>query len=70
MILTITVSNIQWAGSAEAEVGTSEKIGAVLFTKYLLPFEVLSLLLLAAVVAAIYLARVRQARGNSRSAIP
>ncbi len=50
------VKNVQWPEPPE---GTSEKIGGMLFTKYLLPFEVLSLLLLAAVIAAIYLARRR-----------
>ena len=63
IILASPASRIRWAGWAEAKAGTTEKIGAVLFTKYLLPFEVLSLLLLAAVVAAIYLARRREREG-------
>jgi len=47
----------QWAAYDAVEPGTVERIGGMLFTKYLLPFEVLSLLLVAAVVAALYLAR-------------
>ena len=59
-ILGITLAQawkVGWKGFGEAEIGGSEKIGEVLFTKYLLPFEVLSLLLLVAVISAIYLAR-------------
>jgi NADH-quinone oxidoreductase subunit J len=48
---------LAWSYWAEVEPGTTEKIGELLFTKYLLPFEVLTLLLVAAVVAALYLAR-------------
>jgi NADH-quinone oxidoreductase subunit J len=46
-----------WTSWADALTGTTDKIGEALFTVYLLPFEVLSLLLVAAVVAALYLAR-------------
>jgi NADH-quinone oxidoreductase subunit J len=37
--------------------GTIEAVGRLLFTKYLLPFEITSVLLLAAIVGAIVLAR-------------
>lgn len=40
---------------AEKFVGTPEVIGSVLFTKFLYPFEVVSLLLLAAIIAAVVL---------------
>ena len=46
-----------WTSWADAATGTTEAIGEALFTTYLLPFEALSLLLVAAVVAALYLAR-------------
>lgn len=49
--------NPAWSTWAEFEPGTVEKVGGLLFTKYLLPFEALTLLLIAAVVAALYLAR-------------
>lgn len=39
------------------EIGTVEGIGKVLFSEYLFPFEVTSLLLLAAIVGAIVLAK-------------
>jgi NADH-quinone oxidoreductase subunit J len=40
-----------------AEIGTVEAIGQVLFTRFLFPFEVTSLLLTAAIVGAIVLAK-------------
>ncbi|RMG61323.1 MAG: NADH-quinone oxidoreductase subunit J [Deltaproteobacteria bacterium] len=39
------------------DVGTVEAVGKALFTSYLLPFEITSLLLLAAIVGSIVLAR-------------
>jgi NADH-quinone oxidoreductase subunit J len=41
----------------EMDVGTVEAIGRVLFTRFLFPFEVTSLLLTAAIVGAIVLAK-------------
>lgn len=40
-----------------AEMGTVEYIGKVLFTKFLFPFEVTSILLLAAIIGAVILAK-------------
>jgi NADH-quinone oxidoreductase subunit J len=37
--------------------GTAEQIGAMLFTQYLLPFEVISILILIAILGAVVLAR-------------
>jgi NADH-quinone oxidoreductase subunit J len=42
---------------AAAAIGTAEGVGRALFTRFLLPFEVTSLLLLAAIVGAILLAK-------------
>ena len=39
------------------EIGTVENIGMQLFTKFLFPFEVTSVLLLAAIVGAVVLAK-------------
>jgi len=41
----------------EVQTGTVEQIGRLLFTKYLLPFELTSFLILAAIIGAITLAR-------------
>ncbi|WKZ33652.1 MAG: NADH-quinone oxidoreductase subunit J [Thermodesulfobacteriota bacterium] len=45
---------------AEAWEPTVESIGRMLFTKYLFPFEVVSVILLAALVAAIVIAKERR----------
>jgi NADH-quinone oxidoreductase subunit J len=45
------------SGNAEQAVGTTWSIGTALFTDYLLPFEVTSVLILMAVVGAMVLAR-------------
>lgn len=46
-------------GAAAAEFGSPASVGALLFREYLIPFEVTSLLLLAAMVGAIVLTRDR-----------
>jgi|SRR5579883_1074628 len=45
--------------AAGAVVGNSEKVGIALYTSYLLPFEIASILLLVAVVGAVVLAKRR-----------
>jgi NADH-quinone oxidoreductase subunit J len=40
-------------------IGNSEVIGKLLFTDFLLPFEITSILLLAAIIGAIILAKKR-----------
>ncbi len=39
------------------QMGTTQGIGSMLFTEYLFPFEAISLLLLAAIVGAVFLAK-------------
>jgi len=46
-----TVSFGSWTG------GTAQNIGRMLFTEYLLPFEVISILILVAILGAVVLAR-------------
>jgi NADH-quinone oxidoreductase subunit J len=46
-------------GEVAAEFGTTKAVGQMLFTKYLLPFEIASVLLLAAIVGAVILAKRR-----------
>jgi len=50
-------SRAEWSPWPAVEPGTTERIGEALFTRYALPFEALTLLLVAAVVSALYLAR-------------
>src|SRR5262245_18121947 len=53
----VRLSALPPAGNAEQAVGTTWSIGTALFTDYLLPFEVTSVLILMAVVGAMVLAR-------------
>ncbi|NIO15474.1 MAG: NADH-quinone oxidoreductase subunit J [Deltaproteobacteria bacterium] len=56
--LIYALHNTQWAGSGEVVYDpTTAKLGELLMTKYLLPFEVASVLLLAALVGAALLSR-------------
>jgi NADH-quinone oxidoreductase subunit J len=61
LMLTLvgTVKGAELPGStiADNQVGTIEKLGQVLFTDFLLPFEVSSILFLAAMVGAVYLSK-------------
>jgi len=45
------------ASATASDVGVTQSIGAALFTRYLLPFEITSILLLMAIVGAMTLAR-------------
>ncbi len=61
-ILTQLALKTRWAQAAVSEVmPTSHTIGNLLMTDYLLPFELISILLLAALVGAAFIAR-REAR--------
>jgi NADH:ubiquinone oxidoreductase subunit 6 (subunit J) len=55
-IFNIAAPTIETVKTIQEE-GTSVIIGKSLFTKYILPFEVLSLLLLAAIIGAVVVAR-------------
>lgn len=47
------------AGVIQADFGSTAAVGEILFTKYLLPFEIASVLLLAALVGAVVLTKTR-----------
>ncbi|MBI2390248.1 MAG: NADH-quinone oxidoreductase subunit J [Deltaproteobacteria bacterium] len=60
---------------AQAEFGSVESIGALLFTDYLVPFEVASFLLMVAIVGAVAVARGKQpdpqlAKGKTQELVP
>lgn len=57
-IVTIDDSLIK-TGVAIREFGTTRAVGKMLFTDYILPFEIASILLLAAIVGAVILAKRR-----------
>lgn len=57
MIRTIHQSKLQTGLSMPTQEGTTPLLGKLLFTNYILPFEILSLLLLVAMVGVILLSK-------------
>jgi NADH:ubiquinone oxidoreductase subunit 6 (subunit J) len=51
------VVQTDWALAGEATVASVDAIANALFTDYALPFEIISLLILVAIIGAIFLAR-------------
>jgi NADH:ubiquinone oxidoreductase subunit 6 (subunit J) len=56
-IIGWTAVTTDWGGAAEATAVALQSLATALFTDYALPFEIISLLLLAAIIGAIFLAR-------------
>jgi len=50
-------ATVAQASNAQSNIGTIETLGKVLFTEFLLPFELSSILFLAAMVGAVYLSK-------------
>ena len=60
MIFSLVTGSVRYIGEAASSVGdlgTTRNIGLTLFTKYLLPFEIASLLLLVALVGAVLMTK-------------
>lgn len=51
-----TIKFTQWSDGSK-DSSAIEHVGALLFTEYVIPFEVLSLILLAALIGGLYMAR-------------
>jgi NADH-quinone oxidoreductase subunit J len=58
-IVFVSRSPVSAAPLGVSDLGTVESLGSALFSKFLLPFELTSILLLAAIVGAVVLARKR-----------
>jgi NADH-quinone oxidoreductase subunit J len=56
ILVSVQQSNVV-PSTSTSDVGLTQSIGSALFTKYLLPFEITSILLLMAIVGAMTLAR-------------
>ena len=56
-LVALAVLSTDWGAVAERIVQGSSAIASTLFASYVLPFEVVSVLLLAAVIGGIFLAR-------------
>ena len=56
-LVSWAVIQTDWPAAAEAATAAVEDIATAIFTEFALPFEIISLLLLVAIIGAIYLAR-------------
>lgn len=65
----LSASAVVVVDEAEAQFGSPEAIGQDLFTRYLLPFELVSILLLVAMTGAIVLTHKEDARVRDRAAL-
>jgi NADH-quinone oxidoreductase subunit J len=65
MIVKLGRHLLEPAAALDPGFGTVEGVGEILFTKYLLPFEMVSLILLAAIIGAVVLTR-RERKGDGR----
>ena len=57
MPFVLTQEASKTMSSRAVDIGTVESVGSVLFTRYVFPFEIVSLLLLVAIVGAVVLAK-------------
>jgi NADH-quinone oxidoreductase subunit J len=65
-LLMVRLTKHLWAPASalDPNFGTIEEVGMILYTKYLLPFEMVSLLLLAAIIGAVVLTRKEKGDGQ------
>jgi NADH-quinone oxidoreductase subunit J len=57
VIIVLAVGSTDWHATAERAVTDTAKLAEVLFSDWVLPFEVVGVLLLAAVIGAVFLAK-------------
>ena len=57
VVLALAIGSTDWGEAAERARLTAEAMSSVLFNSFVLPFEIVSVLLLAAVIGGIYLAK-------------
>ena len=66
LLLSLVVAATSWGAAAERLHAATDDIARVLFRDYVLPFEVVSVLLLAAVIGGVYLAKREGSRDDER----
>jgi NADH-quinone oxidoreductase subunit J len=57
VIIALAVTATDWGASAERAIAGASDVASALFTDFVLPFEIVSVLLLAAVVGGVFLAK-------------
>ena len=56
-VIALSIAATDWGGVAERITYTASQVSTILFQDFVLPFEIVSVLLLAAVVGAVFLAK-------------
>ena len=64
LLVSITALGTDWHAAADRARAATEAVARALFSAYVLPFEVVSVLLLAAVIGGVFIAK-REARSDS-----
>ena len=57
IVIALAIGATDWAEAAKRAAVTAEEMSNALFTDFVLPFEIVSVLLLAAVIGGVYLAK-------------
>jgi NADH-quinone oxidoreductase subunit J len=57
VVIALTVTATEWGALDERARNATQKVATALFSNYVLPFEIVSVLLLAAVVGGVFLAK-------------
>jgi len=57
VLIALSIAATDWGGVAERITYTASQVSTILFQDFVLPFEIVSVLLLAAVVGAVFLAK-------------
>jgi NADH:ubiquinone oxidoreductase subunit 6 (subunit J) len=57
VVLSLTIAGTQWGGTGERTTTDTTKLAVELFSDWVLPFEIVGVLLLAAVIGGIFLAK-------------
>ena len=57
VLIALSIAATDWGGVAERITYTANQVSTILFQDFVLPFEIVSVLLLAAVVGAVFLAK-------------
>ncbi len=66
LVLVMALNSIKGKVGNLTSIGDAKTIGSLLFTRFLLPFEVASVLLLAAMVGAVMLSKKKSFRGENQ----
>ena len=62
IVVAVVVSATNWGGVGQRVEAETQKVAAALFGQFVLPFEIVSVLLLAAVIGGVFLARREEGR--------